>query len=127
MGHVIGKGRENLNTIETKTGVNFKVRDGKLYIKAESKKSEKLAVREIKALAVGIFGLKNSAKLRDIVTKTLGVIMMGKIVRGLHDTRTVRINGTFFPTWFTQFTAYSNRSTCQTRVSSWSYRTPLLT
>ncbi|XP_015754358.1 PREDICTED: uncharacterized protein LOC107334005 isoform X2 [Acropora digitifera] len=51
MGHVIGKGRQNLNTIETKTEVTLKVWDGKLYIKAENKKSEKLAVREIKVLA----------------------------------------------------------------------------
>ena len=55
-GHVIGKCRENFNNIETKTGVTFKVCDSELYIKAESEKSEKLAVREIKALAVGIFG-----------------------------------------------------------------------
>ena len=76
MGVVIGKGRENLNTIETKTGVTLKVHDGKLYIKAESEKSEKLAVREIKALVVGILVLKNSAKLRNIVTKTLGAIIL---------------------------------------------------
>ena len=62
---MIGKGRHNLNTIETKTGVTLKVYDDKLYIKAESEKSEKLAVREIRALAVSIFGLKNSAKLRN--------------------------------------------------------------
>ena len=58
MGHVIGKGRQNLNTIETKTEVTLKVCDGKLYIKAESEKSEKLAVREIRALGVSILGLK---------------------------------------------------------------------
>ena len=78
MGHVIGKGRQNLNTIETKTEVTLKVWDGKLYIKAENKKSEKLAVREIKVLAVSILGLKNSAKLRNIVTVTLGAIIWEK-------------------------------------------------
>ena len=75
MGHVIGKGRQNLNTIETKTGVTLKVCRGKFQIKAKSEKSKKLAVREIKALAVSIFGLKNSAKLRNIVTETLGAII----------------------------------------------------
>ncbi|XP_067034568.1 uncharacterized protein [Acropora muricata] len=57
MGHVIGKGRQNLNTIETKTEVTLKVWDGKLYIKAENKKSEKLAVREIKVLASARLGV----------------------------------------------------------------------
>ena len=52
MGHVIGKGRENINRIATDTGVSLKVRDNKFYIKAETEKDEKLAVREIKALAV---------------------------------------------------------------------------
>lgn len=65
IGHVIGKCRENFNTIETTTGVSLKVRDNKFYIKAESEKSEKLAVRKIRELAVGIFGLKNFAKLRN--------------------------------------------------------------
>ncbi|XP_044174207.1 uncharacterized protein LOC114958012 [Acropora millepora] len=51
MGHVIGKGGQNLKTIETKTGVTLKVYGSKLYIKAKSEKSEKLAVREIKVLA----------------------------------------------------------------------------
>ena len=78
MGHVIGKGGQNLNTIETKTGVTLKVYDDKLYIKAKSEKSEKLAVREIKVLAVSILGLKNSAKLRNIVTVTLGAITLEK-------------------------------------------------
>jgi len=49
--HVIGKGHQNLNTIETKTGVTLKVYGDKFYIKAKSEKSEKLAVREIKASA----------------------------------------------------------------------------
>ena len=71
MGTVIGKGHQNLNTIETMTGVTFKLCGTKLYIKAESEKSEKLAVREIKKFAVGIFDLKNSAKPRNIVTETL--------------------------------------------------------
>ena len=53
------------------TGVTLKVCDSKLYIKAESEKSEKLAVREIKALAVGILDLKTYAKLRNIVTEKL--------------------------------------------------------
>ncbi|XP_067034553.1 uncharacterized protein [Acropora muricata] len=51
IGHVIGKCRENFNTIETTTGVSLKVRDNKFYIKAESEKSEKLAVRKIRELA----------------------------------------------------------------------------
>ena len=55
MGVVIGKGRENLNTIEAMTGVTFDVCDSKLYIKAESEKSEKRGVRKIKESAVGIF------------------------------------------------------------------------
>ena len=55
VGHVIGKGRQNLNTIETKTGVTLTFRDNQLYIKAESERSERLAVREIKALAVSIY------------------------------------------------------------------------
>ena len=76
MGHVIGKGRQNLDTIETKTGVTLKVYGGKFYIKAKSEKSEKLAVREIKASAVSILGLKNSAKIRNIVT--LGAITWEK-------------------------------------------------
>ena len=57
MGHVIGKGGQNLKTIETKTGVTLKVYGSKLYIKAKSEKSEKLAVREIKVLAVSMHGL----------------------------------------------------------------------
>ena len=71
MGNVIGVGRHNLYTIETKTGVKLKLWDRKLYIKAECEKSEKLAVREIKKLAVGVFDLKNSAKLRKIVSEKL--------------------------------------------------------
>ena len=50
MGHVIGKGGQNLKTIETKTGVTLKVYDDKLYIKAKSEKSEKLAVRDRKSV-----------------------------------------------------------------------------
>lgn len=49
---------------------------------------------------------------------------MAKIIRRLHNTRTARINATFFTTWFTQFTAIPNRSTYQTRVWSWSYMKP---
>ena len=71
MGTVIGKGHQNYNTIKTMTGVTLELCGTKLYIKAECERSEKLAVREIKKLAVGIFDLKNSAKLRNIVTETL--------------------------------------------------------
>ena len=78
MGTVIGKGHQNFNTIETMTGVTLKLHGTKLYMKAESKKSEKLAVREIKKLAVGIFDLKNSAKLRNIVTEKVWAIIGGK-------------------------------------------------
>lgn len=78
LGIVIGKDRQNLNTIETKTGVNLKVWDRELYIKAESEKSEKQAVREIKALAVSIFGLSNAAKLRNVLTVKVGVIIREK-------------------------------------------------
>ena len=78
LGNVIGKGHQNLNTIETKNGVTLKVCNSKLYIKAESEESEKLAVREIKSLAVGTFDLKNSAKLRNVVTEKLGVIIEEK-------------------------------------------------
>ncbi|XP_015755830.1 PREDICTED: uncharacterized protein LOC107335338 isoform X5 [Acropora digitifera] len=51
IGHVIGKCRENFNTIETTTGVSLKVRNNEFYIKAASEKTEKLAVRKIKELA----------------------------------------------------------------------------
>ena len=52
IGHVIGKGRVNFNSIETKTGVGLKVIHNKIHIKGASEKEEKLAIREIKALAV---------------------------------------------------------------------------
>ena len=53
MGHVIGQGRKNLNTIQTKTGVALKVIDNKLHINAEAtEREEKLAVREIRELVV---------------------------------------------------------------------------
>ena len=94
IGHVIGKCRENFNTIETTTGVSLKVRNNEFYIKAESEKTEKLAVRKIKELAVGIFGVKNSAKLRNSCENVRND--MGKLVRGLYYTRTVRINDSFF-------------------------------
>ncbi|XP_067034569.1 uncharacterized protein [Acropora muricata] len=71
MGHVIGKGRQNLNTIETKTEVTLKVWDGKLYIKAENKKSEKLAVREIKVLAETSSGLRNTDGLKEEILNVL--------------------------------------------------------
>ena len=77
---MIGKGGQNLNTIETKTGVTLKFRGSQLYIKAESERSEKLAVREIKASAVSIFDIKNPAKLklRNIVTEPLRAIIWEK-------------------------------------------------
>ena len=96
---MIGKGHQNLNTIETKNGVTLKVCNSKLYIKAESEESEKLAVREIKSLAVGTFYLKNSAKL--IKKRSNGKVRSdnrGKIISSFYITRTVRVNGTFFPT-----------------------------
>ncbi|KAJ7323749.1 hypothetical protein OS493_030873 [Desmophyllum pertusum] len=49
MGHVIGKGRENLSKLETKTGVALKVNDNSLYIKGSTEKQKK-ATREIKAI-----------------------------------------------------------------------------
>ena len=91
---MIGKCRENFNTVETTTGVSLKVRNNEFYIKAESEKTEKLAVRKIKELAVGIFGVKNSAKLRNSYENVRND--MGKLVRGLYYTRTVRINDSFF-------------------------------
>ena len=80
MGSVIGKDRENFNIIETETGVTLKVHKSKLYIKAESQKSEKQALREIKVLAVGIFVSKNSAKLRNSYENVMSD-NMGKIIR----------------------------------------------
>ena len=56
MGQVIGKGRENLNTIETKTRVALKVIDNKICIKGTNEKQKKLAVRELQALAVSPLG-----------------------------------------------------------------------
>ena len=72
----------------------MKVRNNEFYIKAASEKTEKLAVRKIKELAVGIFGVKNSAKLRNSYENVRND--MGKLVRGLYYTRTVRINDSFF-------------------------------
>ena len=51
MGHVIGKGREKLSNIETKTGVALKVIANNLYIKG-STEQEKKVIREIKAIVV---------------------------------------------------------------------------
>ena len=51
MGQVIGKGRERLSNIETKTGVALKVIDNNLYIKGSSEQ-EKKVTREIKAIVV---------------------------------------------------------------------------
>ena len=49
MGLVIGKGREKLTNIETKTGVAPKVIESDLYIKG-SAEQEKKVIREIKAI-----------------------------------------------------------------------------
>ena len=51
MGFVIGKGREKLNNIETKTGVALKVIDNSLYFTG-SAEQEKKAIREIKDIVV---------------------------------------------------------------------------
>ena len=51
MGQVIGKGREKLSNIETKTGVALKVIENNLYIKGSSEQ-EKKVTREIKAIVV---------------------------------------------------------------------------
>ena len=51
MGLVIGKGREKLTNIETKTGVALKVIESDLYIKG-SAEQEKKVIREIKAITV---------------------------------------------------------------------------
>ena len=51
MGHVIGKGRENLSNIETKTGVALKIIANNLYIEG-STEQEKKVIREIKAIVV---------------------------------------------------------------------------
>ena len=53
MGFVIGKGREKLNNIETKTGVALKVIDNSLYFIGSAEK-EKKAIREIKAVVVSV-------------------------------------------------------------------------
>ena len=51
MGQVIGKGREKLSNIETKTGVALKVIENNLYIKGSTEQEKKVA-REIKAIVV---------------------------------------------------------------------------
>ena len=51
MGQVIGKGREKLSNIETKSGVALKVIENNLYIKG-STEQEKKVIREIKAIVV---------------------------------------------------------------------------
>ena len=51
MGSVIGKGREKLNNIKTKTGVALKVIDNSLYFIGSAEK-EKKAIREIKDIVV---------------------------------------------------------------------------
>lgn len=48
---VIGKGRENLNMIQTKTEVTLRVINNEFYIKAPTEEAEKLAVREIREIA----------------------------------------------------------------------------
>ncbi|KAK2558337.1 hypothetical protein P5673_019474 [Acropora cervicornis] len=78
LGHVIGKGHQNLNTIETKNGVTLKVCNSKLYIKAESEESEKLAVREIKSLAKNSSGFGNTDGLKEEMLKVLETIYAEK-------------------------------------------------
>ena len=51
MRHVIGKGREKLSNIETKTGVALKVIANNMCIKGSAEK-EKKVIREIKAIVV---------------------------------------------------------------------------
>ena len=51
MGQVIGKGREKLSNIETKTGVALKVIDNNLYIRGSAEK-EKKVIRIIKGIVV---------------------------------------------------------------------------
>ena len=51
MRHVVGKGREKLSNIETKTGVALKVIDNNMCIKGSTEK-EKKVIREIKAIVV---------------------------------------------------------------------------
>ena len=53
MGFVIGKGREKLNNIETKTGALLKVIDNSLYF-VGSAEQEKNAIREIKDNVVSL-------------------------------------------------------------------------
>ena len=51
MGLVIGKGREKLSNIETKTGVALKVIDNNLHVKGSTER-EKKVIREIMAIVV---------------------------------------------------------------------------
>ena len=59
MGQVIGKGREKLSNIETKSGVALKVIESDLYIKG-STEQEKKVIREIKAITVRWFNNRSS-------------------------------------------------------------------
>ena len=54
MGYVLGKGRENLRNIETKTGAAIKVINNSFCIKNANERQEKLVEREIKACAVRV-------------------------------------------------------------------------
>ena len=54
MGHVLGKGQENLRNIETKTGTALKVISNSFYIKNANERQERLVEREIKAFAVRV-------------------------------------------------------------------------
>ena len=54
MGYVLGKGRENLRNIETKTGAAIKVINNSFYIKNTNERQERLVEREIKACAVRV-------------------------------------------------------------------------
>ena len=54
MGHVIGKNRENLDSIEQKTGATLKVWEWNCLCMKGSPESQKRAVREIKEHVVSL-------------------------------------------------------------------------
>ena len=76
MGHVIGQGHKNLNTIQTKTGVALKVIDNKLHINAEAtEREEKLAVREIRELVVcSSCHFKTAINVRNVLAINVEII-----------------------------------------------------
>ncbi|XP_022803029.1 uncharacterized protein LOC111340448 isoform X1 [Stylophora pistillata] len=63
MGFVIGRGREKLNDIETRTGVALKVIDNHLHIKG-STEQEKKVIREVKATVN--LGMKRSLRVEPL-------------------------------------------------------------